>query len=385
MKNSKIQKLVEKHEKMRSEGINLIVSENFLSPGVRKALSSDLGSRYHSDWYGGIKYSQKIIEKTEELAKELFQVKYAMVTPISGNICDLAVLFAFTNPGDKIAMLPFTVGGYPLGISKFDRKRVDIPVDEKTLNIDIEATIQIIKKEQVKLTILGSSFIPFPHPVQDIVQKLKKLPFESYCVYDGSHVMGLIGCGEFQNPLKEGAEVLIGSTHKTFYGPQGGLVLTNSKKHAKVLNSYVDLDLESGIGLIDNPHINHIAALGIAMEEMLNDKEYGKRVIKNAKTLAGALDELGVPVKFKERGYTQSHQVLLNIDMETSQKLCQQLEKIGIFIDIGGRIGTAEVTHRGMDSKDMLKIAELIANVYHQHPMDNLKKSIKALVNTQKK
>jgi len=379
---SKIQKLIEKHEKLRSKGINLIASENYLSVNVKNALATDLAGRYHTGWYGGSKFAQEIIKKTEELARKLFKVKYAIVTAVSGNICDLAAIFAFTNPNDKVAMLPFSVGGYPLGIHKFNRRRVDIPVNKKNLEINVKATLRMIKKEKVKLTILGSSFIPFPHPVKKISVAIKKFSFPTHCVYDGSHIMGLIACGEFQNPLAEGAEVLFGSTHKTLYGPQGGIVLTNSRKHYELLNEYLAMDLNEGIGLIDNPHTNRIAALGIAMEEMLKDKGYGKRVMKNARTLAQALDESGVPVKFKERGYTNSHQILLDLKPKRAEKLCHTLEKVGIFIDIGGRLGTAEITHRGMNSEAIKKLAKLIAGVYHNKTNVDykLKKQVKAIV-----
>lgn len=367
LKISNIQKLIEKHEKLRSQGLNLIASENYLSAGVRKALASDLSSRYHTSWYGGSKIAQKIIKTTEELAKELFKVKYAIVTPLSGNICDLAVLFAFTSPNEKVAMVPFTVGGYPLGIEKFNRKRVSIPVNTKTIDIDVKGFKKLIGEEQIKLTILGSSFILFPHPIKEISKIIKNSKNPGHCVYDGSHVLGLIACSQFQSPLKEGAEVLFGSTHKTFYGPQGGIVLTNSKEHAKNLRKFLELDLETGIGLIDNPHMNRVAALGIAIEEMLDDPNYGIRVIENAQALARALDEKRVPVRFEERNYTESHQILLELDEQTAKKLCHQLEKTGIFIDIGGRIGVAEVTHRGMGLDEMGKIAELIAEVYHKY------------------
>ncbi|OQX56199.1 MAG: hypothetical protein B5M53_02665 [Candidatus Cloacimonas sp. 4484_209] len=363
---SEIKKLIKKHEKLRSNAINLIASENYLSAGVRNALASDLAGRYHTSWYGGSKIAQEIIIKAEELAKKLFKAKYAIVTAVSGNICDLAAIFTFTKPNEKVAMLPFTVGGYPLGIHKFNRKRIDIPVNRKTLEIDVNKTIKMLKKEKVKLTILGSSFIPFPHPVKEISTAIKKMNFPSHCVYDGSHIMGLIACGEFQNPLGEGAEVLFGSTHKTLYGPQGGIVLTNSKKHYEQLKKYLALDLNEGIGLIDNPHTNRIAALGIAMEEMLKDKDYGKKVIRNAKTLAKTLDESGVPVRFKEKDYTESHQILLDITPRKAKKLCHTLEKAGIFIDIGGRLGTAEITHRGMNSKAIRELAKSIAKIYHR-------------------
>lgn len=383
MKNSRIQKLIDKHEKMRSEGINLIASENCLSIGVKKALTSDLGRRYHSEWYGGSKFAQEIIKKTEELAKKLFRVKHAIVTPVSGNICDLAVIFAFTKPNEKVAMVPFSAGGYPLGVSKFNRMRFDIPINKKTLAIDVEKTNTLITRKKIRLTILGSSFLLFPHPVKAISAFTKKLDFPSHCFYDGSHVLGLIASGEFQNPLKEGASVLFGSTHKTFYGPQGGIVLTNSAKHAKALRSYLDLELDSGIGLIDNPHMNRIAALGLAMEEMLKDKNYGARVIGNAQVLAAALDELGVPVRFTEKNYTQSHQILLNIDAEDSEKLCHQLEQIGIFTDIAGRFGTSEVTHRGMGIEDMIRIAEIIYQVYLWGPKDKHNGAVKELAGRQ--
>lgn len=379
-KKSQVEKLIQKHDKYRSEGINLIASENYLSTKVRNALTSDLGSRYHSEWYGGSKFSQQIIEKTEELAKKLFKVKHAIVTPISGNICDLAVIFAFTSPMEKVAMLPFTVGGYPLGVKKFNRVKLDIPVGMKSLEIDIEKTKRLIMKRKVTLTILGSSFIPFPHPIRKLSSFIKKLSFPSHCVFDGSHVMGLIGCGEFQNPLKEGAEVLFGSMHKSFYGPQGGIVLTNSLKHAKILRSYLELDINTGIGLIDNPHMNRIAALGIAIEEMLDDRDYGRRVIINAQALASSLDECGVPVRFGEKDFTQSHQILLNIDDETAVKLCHQLEEVGIFSDIGGRLGTAEITHRGMGTNEMIMIGEIISQVYLWGPKPKFKKHVKEIV-----
>ncbi len=379
MKVSKIQRLIAKHEAYRTQGINLIASENYLSAAVRKALTSDLGTRYHTDWYGGSKYAKAIVHETEELAKKLFKARYAIVTPVSGNICDLSMLFAFTMPKARVAMVPFTIGGYPLGISKFNRKRFDIPVDTTNFTINIPSTKRLIKERRIDLTILGSSFLLFPHPVKEISSFTKKAKHACRCVYDGSHVLGLIACGVFQNPLKEGAEVLFGSTHKTFFGPQGGIVLTNSRKHANTLRSYLELKLDEGIGLIDNPHMNRIAALGIAMEEMLKDKTYGKRVVKNAQILAKSLDGFGVPVKFAEKGYTKSHQILLDLDEKTAERFCHKLEKVGIFIDIGGRLGAAEVTHRGMNPKDMVVIARFISRIYEGAAFNKVKKLVKAM------
>jgi len=358
--------LVEKHENLRREGINLIASENFISKKVRNILSSDLAGRYHADFYGGSKYTQEIVERTKELAEELFDVKHAFVKSISGNLCDLNALFSLTEPYDKVAMMDFEDGGYPFGLDKFDRKRVSLPPYEDSFEIDVEEAQKTIDKENPKLTILGSSYIPFPHPVHEISETIEDCVEEHHLVYDGSHVLGLIATDTFQDPLNEGADILIGSTHKSFYGPQGGLILTDSDHQAELISDYLDIDLETGIGLVDNPHVNRIAALGVAIEEMLDDQDYGKRVVENAKELAKSLDDLGVPVKFKEKGYTESHQIFLNLKEEESFELCKKLEKENIFIDIGGRIGVAEVTHRGMNEVDMQEIAHRISDVYNE-------------------
>ncbi len=358
----RIQELVKKHESYREKGINLMASENYLSPKVREALSSDLAGRYLSDYYGGSTYAREIVAHTEELFRELFHVKHAIVEPLSGNICDLAVLFAFSDHNDKVAMLPYTAGGYPLGLEKFGRQRVSLPNVKNTFEIDPKSSENMYGEHDISLTILGASYIPFPHPVEKFRAMVEEHQSYGKLVYDGSHVLGLLACGEFQCPLDEGAEVIIGSTHKTFYGPQGGVILTDSDEHHARFREFMDVDTETGIGLVDNPHVNRIAALGVAAEEMLDDRGYGKRVITNARNLAVALQELTVPVKFAERGFTASHQVFLDITPEDAVRLCHALEKVGIFIDTTGRMGTAEVTHRGIT--DMDDIAHRIAEHY---------------------
>jgi len=357
-----ITSLIEQHEEMRENGLNLIASENILSREARSTLASDLSGRYHSDYYGGTEHIRKILKRTEALAKKLFNVEYAFIKPISGNICDLNALFSFTDPGDNVAMIPFDNGGYPLGLKKFDRGRIDLPVKKDSYEIDVERTEKIYEEQKPDLTILGASYIPFPHPVGDISGFMSEK--DRPLIYDGSHVLGLIATGEFQSPLEEGADVLIGSTHKSFYGPQGGLILTNEEEYAHKIREYLDIDLETGIGLVDNPHVNRIAALGITMEEMLEDKRYGKRVVDNAKALASFLDESGVPVRFAKKGYTESHQIFLDMEWKTSKRFCKRLEEENIFVDITGRIGTSEVTRRGLDEKDMRDIAEEIASIY---------------------
>lgn len=209
---------------------------------------------------------------------------------------------------------------------------------------------------------LGSSVIPFPHPVNE----LKDAKRYGTLVYDASHVLGLIAGEEFQDPLGEGADIMIGSTHKTFPGPQGGIVLTDSEEKAETIEKMLKFDFEEGIGLIDNPHVHRIAAIGIVLEEMLSrGKEYARQVIRNARELASSLNEHGIPVKFPDRRFTSSHQILLDFEQEDAIKFCRMLEEQNIFVDISGRIGVAEVTHIGMKEQEMRDIAGLIADAYH--------------------
>jgi glycine hydroxymethyltransferase len=379
MNGQSIMELVKKHEKMRGEGLNLIPSENWLSPAVREALASDLAGRYHSSWYGGTTHIRSIIEQTEELARRLFRARFAIVTPLSGLTCDLTMLFAFTAPGDKVAIPPFASGGFPFGIGKFHRKRVFLPVDEASYTVDAEKAKTVISEERPALAFLGASFIFFPHPVRAISDHIKGNQIPTRCVYDGAHVLGLMATGEFQDPLREGAEVLFGSTHKSLYGPQGGLILTNSPELDRTMRGLLEVDVESGIGLVDNPHMNRVAALGIALEELGRDRGYGTQVIKNAKALARALEDSGVPVRFGDRGYTESHQLLLDVREVRARELCHRLEKAGIFVDEGGRLGTAEVTHRGMKEEDMPAIAGVISEVYKRGARDAVKKRVQKL------
>lgn len=362
--DSRLASLLEAHERLRRAGINLVASENRPSPAVLRALGSDLAGRYQAEGYGGSLYARRIVEEAERLARETFKAGHALVSPVSGNLCVLAVLFAFTSPGDAVGLIPFTAGGYPFGVEKFHRRRVAIPADPETLEIDVGAAVEALIREGAKVAFLGASFIPFPHPVRDIRRRLEEEGYQCLLVYDGSHVLGLIACDEFQDPLREGADILIGSTHKSLFGPQGGLILTDRAELAGRLRQFLELDLQEGIGLVDNPHLNRIAALGLALEEIGQDPGYGRRVIENARALAGALHAAGVPVRFAGRGYTASHQVLLGLGEEEAMRLCRALEAHGIFVDAWGRLGTAEITRQGMGREEMERIAGWIAAVY---------------------
>ena len=199
----------------------------------------------------------------------------------------------------------------------------------------------------------------------------------STLAYDGSHVMGLVAGGEFQKPLKEGADVLYGSTHKSFFGPQGGLIVTNSDK----MDSEIRKNLTWRI--VDNVHWNRVAALGQALLEMRKfGAAYSKQVVKNSKRLGKELKDRGVPIMFEDLGFTQSHQLLMDskeikaIYGLTVNDFSVRLEKSNLIIDAVSRLGTSEVTRLGMKEKHMADVADLFADAAKGR---NVKKQVKQL------
>jgi glycine hydroxymethyltransferase len=372
--------MINDHNMYRREAINLIASENTTSPLVRWILASDLGHRYSADFYGGTKFIRKIIAKTESYIRELFDVNHAIVSALSGNVCVLALALGMTKAKNKIMVVEKgESGGYPFDYSFINRQKITFSFSTDNMNIIVDETIEAIKKLKPKLVVFGSSFFPFPHPVKeitDIFSKRKTLHF----AYDGSHVLGLIAGKQFQDPIREGASVLIGSTHKTFPGPQGGIIVTDEMDKYELLSSAVDLDIEKGIRLVDNNHPNRVAALGMAALEMLEFGEtYAKQVVKNSKALAQSLDRNGVPVKFKNKGFTESHQVLLDDKSINVQDLKTQAEKYGLIIDSGLRLGTSEITKLGMKELEAKALGEIFAQIYHGNESSDLLRRIRDL------
>lgn len=359
-----LRKLLRQHEVWRlTRCLNLIPSENMSSPAVRGMLSCDLANRYtsHEGFYVGTKYTDQIQAETETLAKEVFGAKYADVRPLSGHSADMIALTALAKRGDKILTVGPGNGGYP-GISQDGYPRVyglqvlEFPFNRRMFNIDAEQAKGVIERERPAVVVFGASLILFPHPVRELAGVCVQVG--SKVVFDGSHVLGLIAGGQFQDPLREGAAVLIGSTHKSFFGPQGGIILSNAYEES--------LRKEVNPALVDNAHWNRIAALQVALNEMKRfGKRYAEQVVRNSKTLARALDEHGVKLLGKETGFTQSHQVIVDVASEDEgSRMARRLEEANIIVDIAIRIGTSEETRRGMREREMEQIAELIARVW---------------------
>jgi glycine hydroxymethyltransferase len=300
------------------------------------------------------------------------------VTPISGHLTDMTLLSAFARRGDKIMTVGAEYGGYP-GTSEAGYPRimglvnVHFPFDKDRWNIQVAKTVELITKEAPRIVILGASFMLFPHPVEQISNACGETG--TLLAYDGSHVLGLIAGGAFQQPLKEGARILVGSTHKSFFGPQGGIMAAFKSEGERLKETIFP-------AIIDNAHWNRIAALAQALLEMKRfGRQYANQVIRNSRALAEALDDRGVPVRCKEYGYTASHQVLLDMDrLKDSAKLPDKLEEANVIVDRGIRLGTSEMTRRGMQEKDMNDVADIIARIIHgQETLSVAKRKVIAL------
>ena len=381
---SNVLELVESHERWRfNECINLIPSENITSEAVRRILASDLGHRYslrrvecldfsmeYDNFYRGTRFIDSIVDYCRELACKLFNCNYAMPEPLSGHHAAMMVLATLCSRGDVIMAISEDKGGYPgymsYGIPSCLGLRYEpIPFDDSKFNIDYDVLEEVMEKVKPKLLILGASTILFPYDIRRVRRLCDR--YGTILVYDASHVLGLIAGGVFQeNPLGMGVDVLYGSTHKTLFGPQGGLILVNDHE------IYGKLMRNTKLKWLDNPHLNRIAALAKALEELLeHGRVYARNVTINAKELARALEDEDVPVMYRDLGYTESHQILVDtvkVENKVGLKyymIAEKLERVNIIVDNSGRMGTQEVTRLGMGCKEMRYIAKLISDVVH--------------------
>lgn len=378
---NEIKEITKKHHEWMKKSINLIASENITSTSVREALSTDLSHRYAEGlpgkrFYEGCQYIDQIEEMTIELSKKIFKAEHANVQPISGVVANLASFFAVSDQGDSIMALEVPVGGHisHASVSAAGIRCLDVhphPFDPEKMNIDADAMGKKILEEKPKIVLLGGSLFLFPHPVEEAREAADEVGAK--VMYDGAHVLGLIAGGHFQDPLKEGADLLVGSTHKTFPGPQGGIILCK-----KDIANAVDEAVFPGV--VSNHHLHHLAALGIATAEMLEfGVDYASQTIKNAQKLAENLYELGFNVLCEDQGFTKSHQVVMDVsNINHASLLAKNLEKNNIILNknllpwddvnrtddpSGIRMGTQEITRRGMKETEMADVAEYIKNV----------------------
>lgn len=352
---SRIMDIVGNHNSYRASTLNLQVSENVLSPAAREALSSDMSSRYSlmmdgEDAYGGTKHSVELLEAVEKLACEVYGAKYAEVRTIGGHIAAASVILGMIRKRESIMAIAEKNGGYT-GYAQgylpnmFGFQSYYIPFNSEKQEIDIPAFEKVMEEVSPKMVVLGQSFFVKPYDLKSI-RKIAD-SHDSFIAYDGSHVMGLIAGKQFQPDVMEYCDVLYGSTHKTFFGPQGGIVLTNNRQIMEGVRKNLIWRT------MDNYHISRVAALGVALEEMKKyGSEYARKVVSNTKELAASMDSSGLPVRHAP-WYSESHQTLIDENGLKSMgmtflQFSRKLEENGMVVDREGRIGSAEVTRMGI-------------------------------------
>jgi glycine hydroxymethyltransferase len=322
-----IRSILQDHSNLFQKAIPLIASENITSPAVDEACASDFSHRYAEGWpgqrvYAGCKYIDEIEIICQDLAKEYFNCVFADVRPISGVMANLVLYNAFTSrnrgkltclaipKGGHISHAPkFTTSGKPIYGTAGTVRGLDVQYlafDENAMNIDPDESAKIIREFEPELVLFGASVFLFPHPVRELSDVAKEVG--SYVGYDAAHVAGLIGSGYFQDPIREGADAVALSTHKTLPGPQHGTVLSNREDLVKKLKH------AAFPALFSNHHLHNVAGLAVALAEMLEfGKKYHKQVIENAKAFAQALHERGFNVLCEDKGFTESHQIVVDI------------------------------------------------------------------------
>jgi glycine hydroxymethyltransferase len=338
--------------------------------------------------YAGCVFIDQVERLCIDLAKELFTAEFADVRPVSGVCANLVVYTVFTNPGDRMLALAIPNGGHiSTGRKDFSGTAGAVhgieveyfPFDRKEMNIDVDKAKQKIskmvdeEKKPPKLAMFGGSLFLFPHPVKELEVAIHNAGAK--VAYDAAHVAGLIAGGRFQNPLREGADAVTLSTHKTLFGPQGGAVLSFEKYGEQIKKATFPSNTS-------NHHLHNLAGKAIAFAEMLEfGKEYSGQVVDNAKALGQALHERGLAVLAEHKGFTESHQVAVDItkyalggDMEKAlenaniivnrQLLPGDIQAGRHYTNPGGiRIGTSEITRIGMKRSHMSEVAEFIKRI----------------------
>ena len=370
-----------KNNELFANSIPLIASENVLSPLCKEMLITDFHGRYAEGtpgnrYYEGCKIFDLVEIKAMELAKKLFNCSYADVRPTAGTTANIGILKALIKPGETAVVLDLSNGAH-ISFGKWGAagvrgiNLVSYPFNDEEMNIDVDGAVKLIKKIKPKLALNGRSVFLFPSPIKEIAEAAHEVG--AYLVYDAAHVLGLIGGKQFQDPLREGADVVSGSTHKTLPGPQGGMIISDHKGKTDEDKSFLR-KLGFGVfpGATSSYHLHHVAAKAIAFAEHLEFGEaYAKQTIKNAQNLAQALNERGFKVFGEKLGFTKSHQILLEIGPGKGKEASKILEDAGIITNMntipgdedplnpsGLRLGTPELTRIGMNKNEMGEIAE---------------------------
>lgn len=384
----KVRQAAQRSTRMFRDGLPMIASENIVSPRVAEMLVTDLHGRYAEGlpgkrYYQGCGEFDTIEALGIQLAQQVFRCGWANIQSTSGTNSNLAALKALAKPGDAITAVSTADGGHishaPMGaVGMRGLELHTYPWNVERMEPDLDAAAKLIRTVKPKVALFGQSMFLFPTPMAELAAAAHEVG--ATVMYDGAHVLGLIAGGQFQDPLREGADVLTGSSHKTFPGPQGGFVLSDSKDEKFTRR------LQSGVfpGVVSSYHLHHCAGKVIALAEF---KEYGaayaRDTVQNAQALAAALAEQGFDVLAEERGYTRSHQVVTRHgtpDSGAGAKAAQTLEACGVISNMnmlpgdtkplhpsGIRLGVQELTRVGMGKAEMVEVADLFARALRKN------------------
>jgi len=380
--SSSMKALLKKHARWRDQCWNLIASENVTSREVAALLANDLSHRYgdyegidlDSRKYLGNQFIVELEKSCHAAARTLFGAEHVDLRPLSGHIAGIAPLLALASPGDAILEFNQECGGHRLAGKMVNCPLVQIrslpvPFDAEQFNVDVPQTLAVIEKEKPRFVILGCSTFLFPHPVAELRRGISALGTATYLQYDASHVLGLIAGKRFQDPLAEGADLVTSSTHKTFGGPQGGLVLANSAAIAEPVGRALQP------GLLSNHHLHRLPALYQTFQEWSTEgTAEAERIIAASRALGAALNHCGVPVVASHLGFTASHTILISTpQLGPAKELAREMEAADIIAGAcrlpgkwgpeGLRLGTQEAVRRGMSGEDMEEVAVVLAGV----------------------
>ena len=365
------------------DSLPMIASENIISPMVARAVNSDLHGRYAEGlpgkrYYQGCEDFDTIESLGIESARRVFSCRFANIQSTSGTVSNMAALKALAMPGDTITAVSTADGGHisharmgAVGVRGLNL--VTYPWNIDRMEPDIDAACALIRETEPQLALFGQSVFLFPTPLQEMADAAHEVGAK--VMYDGAHVLGLIAGGQFQDPLHEGVDVMTGSSHKTFPGPQGGFVLSDSddEKFHKKLNSSIFP------GTCSSYHLHHVAGKVVALAEFeAFGSEYARDIVANAKSLGAALAAEGFDVLAEDRGYTASHQVLTRHggpDSGAGRRAAATLEDAGIITNMnmlpgdtkamsgpsGLRLGVPELTRVGMGADEMQDVARFFA------------------------